>query len=164
MVGLSILVIVALPFVFWAYWHLNNIFFQNPRYAAEVFDPILPGSTPLESKRWHGPSDYSWSCTYAIVSLPEVAAQSPPEPPLTGLHWQLRYGGANWVPTPMPTLPDTTRDALAHCAPEWGVDVQRRIKNAVSSAGSFFIVGSVGETVFVYSKSLGIAARVRFGD
>lgn len=163
-VGLSLLGLLAFPFLVWGAWHLHNILFENPRYAAQVFEQVLPGSTPLESKRWHGPGDNDWACTYAVVALPDDALSTPPVPTQTSTHWQLRYGGDDWTATPMPPLGDMTRDALSACAPEWDADIRRRVDHAVTKAGSFVIVDGVGETVFIYSKPQGFAARVRYGD
>ncbi|WP_299190986.1 hypothetical protein [uncultured Litoreibacter sp.] len=166
-VGLFVLMVAALPFVLLFAWHINNVLFANPRYAAEVFEQFLDEFAVLESRRWHPiGGQFRWDCTFAIVGLPETVPDSPPQRKRadTWTSWQLEWGGNDWRPTPAAPLPTNTRDAIGSCAHNWAPLVADRIGKALAQPGSFVIIGPSGESVHLYSKPYKIAARVRFGD
>ncbi|MEM6595677.1 MAG: hypothetical protein AAF672_12885 [Pseudomonadota bacterium] len=161
--GLFLLALIALPILAFLVWVAKGLLIDNPRYAHRFFTPIFASFEVLESKQWHPFGASGWDCSYAIVSLPESVASDPPMP-ARGVSWQFRWGGENWEPTPMQPLGDTTRDAIDACSGYWSAEALERLRAALNAPGSFVLVGSVGETVFVYSKPQRLAARVRYGD
>ncbi|MEX3014800.1 hypothetical protein [Gymnodinialimonas hymeniacidonis] len=134
---------------------------DDPVYADQVFAGVLDYDAVLASRAWHRRGAEAWDCTYAVVSLPEDASSEPPTSDAEA--WFLRYGGS-WLETPMPPLADRTRDAVAFCARYFDDVLNTRLAYALTEGGSWHIIGSVGETVHIYSAPQRIAARIRYGD
>jgi len=164
-VGLFLL----LPFALFYGCHTKRAFLDNPVYAEQVFAPHFQEFKVHESRRWHRLGAAAWDCTYAIIGLAETAPARPPSVEYDVMsdnhpRWFLKWGVGEWQATPVPPLRDGTRDAVAACEACWADDVAARIRSALNTPGSYRIVGSVGETVYIYSQPQRIAARIRFGD
>jgi len=138
---------------------------EDPIYAARVFTDYVQFHEVLATRAWHRRGAEPWDCTYAIVSLSENAPEVPPDLPTDRQDqlWYLAFGDT-WVPTPAPQLDERTRDALGACAQYFTEDVNRRLAAAMAEPGSWHVIGSIGETVHIYSVPQRIAARVRYGD
>ncbi|MGH1354836.1 MAG: hypothetical protein ACRBBS_07145 [Thalassovita sp.] len=142
---------------------------DDPAYATAVFEPIVPFAHVLASREYHliGEDWPNWDCTYAIVELSPNAPETPPSRIEDSdgflVNWRYRFGG-DWLPTPKPPLPDNTRDALGFCAQYFDDDLIGRMEKALANPGSWFALGRVGETLFIYSLPQKVAARIRFGD
>ena len=137
---------------------------QNARFARALFSPILSDFDVLASRRWHPIASFGdWACTYAVVEIPDDAPDVPPRYSGPKSSWQFGFGG-EWQNTPFSPLSDTTRDALGACRTRFDRDVAERLERAWNEVGSLAILGSAGETIFIYSKPQRIAARIRYGE
>ncbi len=137
---------------------------EDPVYAMEYFEGILPVAEILESRKWHAKNAEPWDCTYAIARLTSEAPEHPPLRPYRNeLGWQYEFGG-DWAVTPAPELRDTTRNAVAFCAKYWPRDLAIELHSALAAPGAWFVRDAVGETLFIYAPKQRLAARIRFGD
>ncbi len=137
---------------------------DDPAYAEFVFGGYVAFEEVRESRRWHRHGADAYDCTYAIVSLRTDAPVEPPELPENRRDqpWYWAYGG-DWLPTPAPPL-GRNRDAVGFCARYFSTGTNERLEAAMAQPGSWHIIGSVGETVHIYSAPHRIAARIRYGD
>ncbi len=164
--GLFLCGLMALSMVVYMGWQARNILLVNPRYASEVFAPHFPNAPTLESRRHHGLMADWIDCTYAIVELPQDAPAAPPDSASSSKNraWHLQYGGPQWQPTPMPAQSERAALTFDACLSYWSRDTAGQVRAAISAKGSFVLTPGIGETVFLYSKPQGIAARIRYGD
>ena len=155
---LAALLLVALLVL----WPAARRVLDDPGYAAQVFDGLLPYDRVLASRRWNPPFA-GWGCTFAVVELGEDAPAAPVSRGADEAGWSFARGG-DWQPTPAAPLKDTTRDAIDACAGDIGAEATAKIAAALSREGSWYLRDPVGETVHVYSPLEGVAARIRYGD
>lgn len=137
---------------------------EDPIYAAQFFDGILPVEDVLASRKWHSHEAESWDCTYAIARLSPNRPEVPPSRPrINDLGWQYQFGG-NWIQTPMPLLSDNMRDAISFCEKYWPQTLSDEIRGILGSFDAWYIRDPIGETIFLYAPQQRLALRVRFGD
>jgi hypothetical protein len=158
-VFLSVLALLALLLA-WPAWRRAA---EDPRYAAEVFDGLVPYDRVFASRRWNPPWANGWGCTYALVALNEAGPGTPGQRETSVAGWEDAWGG-EWLPTPAARLGDATRDAMDACASHFDPDTAARLKAALATSGSWYVRDRVGETVHLYALKHGIVARVRYGD
>ena len=133
-------------------------------YAVRVFDGVVAYDRVLASRiSWVAEPEDVWGCTFALVELPAAAALTPGKRANGEVAWYLEWGG-DWKKTPVDHPGLHQRDTIRDCASNWSPDVETRLLSAISEPGSFYARDGVGETVYVYSAKLRIAARIRFGD
>jgi len=153
--GLGLILAVGVPLVL----RLGT----DPGFARAYFTDLVPYERVLASRKWHRVGAQAWDCTYAVVDLAETAPDRPGSRTETAKGWQFRWGGA-WQPTPAAALGDTTRDALGYCGQYFSDDLNARLLAAISAPGSWYSRDRVGETLHLYSRPQGLAARIRYGD
>ncbi|MCG7494825.1 hypothetical protein [Thalassobius sp. Cn5-15] len=142
---------------------------DSPAYAEAVFERLLPFDRVLASRAYHLIDDDwpNWDCTFAIVELAADAPEAPPSRVMAedglNLGWRYVFGGS-WEATPKTPLSPNTRDALGFCVQYFEAEVSQRLRSAMREPGSWYVLGPVGETLFIYSLPQRIAARIRFGD
>jgi hypothetical protein len=151
--------IAGLVFV-WPAWRRAA---EDPPYAAQVFDGLIPYDRVLASRRWNPPGLSGWGCSYAVVALGPAAPEVPGRRDPGAAGWEFAWGG-DWQPTPAAPLGDTTRDAVDACTPHFDPDTAARLAVALSEPGSWYVRDAVGETVHIHSVPQGVAARIRYGD
>ncbi len=146
-------------------WH-SYICQRSSAYAAEFFADLTPGSTVLESRRWHLPPNLldkdGWEeCTFAIVSLPAnapVAASVQTEPRFFGWEWP-----KSWDDTKKSIAGGLTPiDFLPECYGYWSRTTIETVRSALDDPDSHVLKDF--DTLYLYSSEHRIAARVRLGD
>ncbi|WP_317960112.1 hypothetical protein [Phaeobacter inhibens] len=156
-------------FVFIGWWifigHMDKLRREeDPLYAIELFDGLLPVEKVLETRKWHAKGAEPWDCTYAIVRLKDVL---PAEPPTRSWRnergWQYRFGG-DWQRTPAAPLGPNTRNAIQFCSKYWKDELVAEMQAVLHSDDAWYSQGRVGETLFIYAPQGRLAARIRFGD
>jgi hypothetical protein len=131
---------------------------QDARHAHAVFSGKVDYEEVLATRRWHAPAE-GFGCSYAVVSLKESAGRLPPGT------W---LGDEPWMPSPVriasPTHLTYPGNAVSVCAAKghFSPDVADRLQRALIEPGSYYL--HLGESVFLYSAPLRIAAVVRYGD
>lgn len=170
-IGLYLAFWVAL-FAFMSVVGVYNWLIANPRYAARMFDGVVPYSRVIASRQWH--PAFGWrdfNCTFAVV---ELDATAPVDPPETDNEekvrneddrqaWQFRFAG-DWKPTPALDSAWILEDGMEQefCRPHPGEEVVARLREAAAMPGGWY--HSTSEVLVVYSKPAGLAFLFRSGD
>lgn len=138
---------------------------DDPAYAVELFAAVAPITEVLASRKFtHWDENWpNWDCTFAIARLAEGAPEAPPTVRGEDVRWQYRFGG-DWQATPVSEPESDTRDAVAFCSRYWPEALVAQMQKVLSEPGHWVVRDRIGETVFVYSASERLAARVRYGD
>ena len=146
---------------------LASTFVQNRGYADRVFQGVVQYDHVLASRRYHplfgGPLI---DCTYAIVALAHSAPDAPPttdnsiRPGNNREDW--KFAGA-WQPTPASRIPGTTETLARHiCEKHLGDELTTTVLVGAKMEGGWHHGNS--ETIWVYSKPIGVAYVLRYGD
>lgn len=147
----------------------HNVAADDPAYAVELFAPVAPVAKVLASRKFHhwGQSLregwLNWDCTYAIVRLGQGAPVAPVTVARADMRAQYRFGG-DWKATPADTPDGDARDAVAFCSRYWPEDVAAQMRQILSEPGHWVVADRIGETIFLYSSTKRLAARVRYGE
>ncbi|WP_154667861.1 hypothetical protein [Leisingera caerulea] len=137
---------------------------EDPVYATELFEDLLPVEQVLETRKWHAKGAAPWDCTYAIARLKTKLPTEPPTRPWRNdLGWQYEFGGS-WQKTPAPPLGENTRDSVQFCSKYWPAELTRELQAALYTHGAWYSRDRVGETLFIFAPHRRLAARIRFGD
>ncbi len=141
---------------------------DNWLYASSVFMNVVRYDRVIASRRWH-PLEFpplptfggTYGCTYAIVELSPDAERDPPRSE-ERRHWAYVFRRDTWKPTPGPEVTYTGDSGWIECRIALGQSVFDRVATASTTPGGFW--DQRGDTLFLYSPSTGLAARMRQGE
>lgn len=154
----SVLIVLALVLCGPPVGLLGWMQYSNLTYASDLFAPI-PHDQVLATRRWHSIAG-TFGCTYAVVRLPQDAAQRPPAA-LSGRKFPLNMP-SEWQETPGPTMSNINMGWFLDCRPKLGDELFGAMTDALEAPGGWWAAGS--ENIFVYSKTARLAYRLRHGD